>query len=120
MKYRLLLWLISLAYRRAVRRNAAMREYLDGVQKTIQFTSDQPVVSRYLRFESQALASAAGLTEADMTIRFVTPAEGFSILWAMARGRDKNAFMRAIQEQTVRVEGDPMLLLWFQKSMKYL
>ncbi|WP_426415310.1 hypothetical protein [Aestuariirhabdus sp. LZHN29] len=120
MKFRLLLWLISVAYKRAIGRNESMREYLNGVEKTIQFTSDQPVISRYLCFKNQALTSAGELVEADMTIRFVSPQEGFSILRSMATGKDKNAFMRAIQDKTVRVEGDPMLLLWFQKSMKHI
>jgi len=121
MKLRILLWLMAVMYKRSIRRNESMREYLVNIERTIQFATEKRNVSRYLKFRDQRMTSDSREIEtADMTIRFSTPADGFRILWAMARGKDKNAFMRGIQNQQISVEGDAMLLMWFQKSMKYI
>lgn len=121
MKLRLLLWLMAVMYKRASRRNDAMREYLTDVERTIQFATEKRNVARYLRFRDQKVTSAASETDgAELTIRFADAAVGFRILWAMATGKDKNAFMRGVQEKQVQVVGNPMLLMWFQKSIKYI
>ena len=121
MKLRLLLWLMASMYRRAITNNPAMRDYLQEVDKTIQFATDSQKVARYLRFADQKLASEAKIDQqADLTVSFSDAKTGFAILWAMATGKDKNAFMRGIQEKQLTVAGDPMLLMWFQKSVKYL
>lgn len=121
MKLRLLLWLMAVMYKRSTRRNESMREYLKDVERTIQFATEKRNVSRYLRFRDQRVSSAAKESNAaELTIRFADTSAGFRILWAMATGKDKNAFMRGIQEKQVKVEGDPMLLMWFQKSIKYI
>ncbi|EAR09328.1 SCP2 sterol-binding domain-containing protein [Reinekea blandensis] len=121
MKLRVLLWLMAVMYKRSSRRNESMREYLQNVERTIQFATEKRNVARYLRFRDQRVSSQAKETdEAELTIRFSDAAVGFRILWAMASGKDKNAFMRGIQEQQIKVEGDPMLLMWFQKSIKYI
>ncbi|MEJ2042470.1 MAG: SCP2 sterol-binding domain-containing protein [Reinekea sp.] len=121
MKLRLMLWLMAVLYKRAIRRNASMREYLADVEKTIQFTTDQRNVKRYLKFRDQKLASqSAEVDSADMTIRFRSAKEGFNVLWAMASGKDKNAFMRAIQDKQLAVEGDVTVLMWFQQSLRYI
>ena len=112
---------MALMYKRASRHNASMRDYLQDVTKTIQFATAAPNVSRYLRFHEQQVSSATDeISDADMTIRFVSAQVGFNVLWTMASGKDKNAFMRAIQDKQVTVEGDPMQLMWFQKSMKFI
>ena len=121
MKLRLLLWLMALRFRRAIRRNASFRDYLQGNDRTIQFTTEQQRVARYLDFRDQTLRSRAReLDQADVTLRFASAGIGFRTLWTMATGKDKNAVMRAIQDKELTVEGDPMVLMWFQKSVKYL
>lgn len=121
MKLRVLLWLMAVMYKRSSRRNESMREYLQNVERTIQFATEKRNVARYLRFRDQRVSSQAKeADEPELTIRFRDAAVGFRILWAMATGKDKNAFMRGIQEQQIKVEGDPMLLMWFQKSIKYI
>jgi ubiquinone biosynthesis protein UbiJ len=121
MKLRILLWLMAVLYKRAIRRNASMREYLADIEKTIQFTTETRSVKRYLRFAGQKLATKAEHAEQpDLTICFSSAQGGFSVLWAMATGKDKNAFMRAIQDKQLAVEGDISLLIWFQKSLRYV
>ncbi|WP_028671809.1 SCP2 sterol-binding domain-containing protein [Saccharospirillum impatiens] len=121
MKYRILLWLMALRFKRAIRRQPAFREALQDIDRTIQFTTDERKVSRYLAFRDQRLKSRRGQAEhADITLRFTTASEGFSTLWAMATGKDRNAVMKAIQDKRLAVEGDPMLLMWFQKTVKFL
>lgn len=121
MKLRLLLWFIALRYRRALRRSPALRDYLKGIDRTVQFTTAAGEVARYLTFRQQALVTGAReLDNADLTVRFNDASVGFAVLWAVATGKDRNAVMWAIQERRLTVEGDPMLLMWFQKSVKYL
>jgi hypothetical protein len=72
-------------------------------------------------FKDQTVKTTTRLDDnASMTVRFNSEKTGFSVLWAMATGKDKNAFMKAIQDQQVKIEGDMMLLMWFQKSVKYI
>jgi len=121
MKFKILLWLIATLYQRSIRRNNSMKEYLKDVERTIVFATEQKNVARYLKFQNQQLSSKAKeVQDADLTMRFANSAVGFKIIWAMATGKDKNAFMRAIQDKQLKVEGDPMLLVWFQKSVKHL
>ena len=121
MKLQVLLWLMMVFYQRAIKRNAAMRDYLVDVDSTIQFATQVGRVKRYFRFHQQSLVSRAEQAdEADMTICFRNAKEGFTLLWAMATGKDKNVFMRAIQEKQLVVEGDYQLLIWLQKSVRYL
>ncbi|MCH8531368.1 MAG: SCP2 sterol-binding domain-containing protein [Saccharospirillum sp.] len=120
MKLRLLLWLMAMRFRRAIKRNPAMQAHLKDTHRTVQFTAGDRV-ARYLAFEDQSFTSRAKRAEkADVTLDFVTPAIGFNVLWQMATGADRNAIMRAIQDKKLQVSGDPMLLMWFQKSVKYL
>lgn len=121
MKFRALLWLMAIMYRRAARSNIKMKSYLIDVDKSILITTAQGKPGRLFVFKDQQVASKKSQTsDAGMTIRFTSPAVGFNTLWSMATGKDKNAFMKAIQEKQVVVEGDMMMLMWFQKSVKYI
>jgi hypothetical protein len=121
MKYRLLLWIMALRFKQAIRRQPDFRSALQDIDRTIQFTTDERKVSRYLAFRDQRLKSRRGVADkADLTLRFTTASVGFNTLWAMATGKDRNAVMKAIQDKQLAVEGDPMLLMWFQKTVKYL
>lgn len=121
MKYKILLWLMSWMYQRSANRSEKMQKFLEQSDKKIRFTTEAGKPERTFVFEPGAVSSRSNdQTEADMTIRFVDAKTGFTVLWAMAKGTDKNAFMRAIQEKQVKIEGDMMLLMWFQKSVKYL
>lgn len=120
MKLRLLLWLMAMRFRRAIKRNPAMQAHLKDTRRTVQFTAGDQV-ARYLAFQDQRFNSRAKQADnADLTLAFVSPAIGFKVLWQMATGADRNAIMRAIQDKELQVSGDPMLLMWFQKSVKYL
>ncbi|MHA7880651.1 MAG: SCP2 sterol-binding domain-containing protein [Saccharospirillum sp.] len=120
MKLRLLLWFMAVRFRRAIKRNPAMQAHLKDTRRTVQFTAGN-TVARYLAFHEQTFSSRARRADdADLTLAFSTPAKGFQVLWQMATGADRNAIMRAIQDKQLQVDGDPMLLMWFQKSVKYL
>lgn len=119
MKFKALLWLMAVMYRRAARNNNKMKTYLIDVDNSILFTSGTS--SRLFVFKNQQVQSKTNrLDNAAMTVRFKSDKVGFNILWAMATGKDKNAFMKAIQDKDVSIEGDMMLLMWFQKSVKYI
>ncbi|WP_411742970.1 SCP2 sterol-binding domain-containing protein [Reinekea sp.] len=121
MKFKALLWLMAIMYRRAARNNLKMKGYLDKVDNSILFTTDAETTNRLFVFKDQQVQTSTKSTEsAGMTVRFSTDKVGFNTLWAMATGKDKNAFMKAIQDKAVKIEGDMMLLMWFQKSVKYI
>ena len=120
MRLRLLLWFLARVYQRSAQKNKDMQAFLEDVSHTIQFTTSEQEVHRYLRFTETKIESDRTLTEADMTIEFDTPMTGYRVLMAMASGKDKNAFMRGIQDQQIKVHGDSMLLLWFQQSVKFV
>lgn len=120
MKLRLLLWLMAMRFRRAIKRNPAMQAHLKDTHRTVQFTAGKSV-ARYLAFADLNFKSRARRAEqADLSLDFVTAPVGFRVLWKMASGADRNAIMRAIQDKELHISGDPMLLMWFQKSVKYL
>lgn len=121
MKYKVLLWLMSFMYQRSAKRSEKMQNFLLQSNKRIRFTTDAGKPERTFVFQPGTVSSSTkDQSEVDMTIRFNDAKIGFAVLWAMAKGTDKNAFMRAIQEKQVKIEGDMMLLMWFQKSVKYL
>lgn len=121
MKFKALLWLMAIMYRRAARNNSKMKTYLEKVDNSILFTTDTETTKRLFVFKNQQVQSSTKIPEsAGMTVRFSSDKVGFNTLWAMATGKDKNAFMKAIQDKAVKVEGDMMLLMWFQKSVKYI
>jgi len=120
MKLRFLLWMLAILLKRAAKRPGKFREALAGKDATIQFETANHRVSRFYRFfEQKTKSRGKNLTQPDLNIQFVSAKAGFNILWAMATGKDKNAFMKAIQDKQVTVEGDLGLLMWFQSHLKY-
>ncbi|WP_353959029.1 SCP2 sterol-binding domain-containing protein [Reinekea marina] len=112
---------MAIMYRRAARNNIKMKSFLIDVDKSILITTAQEKPGRLFTFKDQQINTQSGHQgDAGMTIRFSSPTVGFNTLWSMATGKDKNAFMKAIQEKDVVIEGDMMMLMWFQKSVKYI
>ena len=112
---------MAIMYRRAARNNNKMKSYLEDVDNTILFTIDSGSTARLFAFKNQQVNTNTKVKDAaSMTVRFNSEQVGFDVLWAMATGKDKNAFMKAIQDKKVKIEGDMMLLMWFQKSVKYI
>lgn len=121
MKLKILLWLLAQRYKRAVRRSDGMQLHVSKDGPVVQFDSKKGGAKRFFDFTESHLTSRQSLHPApDLTIRFASSRAGFNIMWSTATGKDKNAFMKGIQDKCIEVEGDPMKLIWFQKSLKYL
>lgn len=116
LKLRFLLWMLGRLLKRAWRSDKA---FCDKLQQPLCFvikTSDQKLARTFQLQASGINIEAADLDTADLKLVFNSPADA----WNTLTSKDKNAFMRAIQEGQVKVEGDYKQLFHLQSLMKHL
>ncbi|SFX37977.1 SCP2 sterol-binding domain-containing protein [Marinospirillum alkaliphilum] len=117
LKLRFLLWMLGRLLKGAWRKDEAFRQKLE--QQPLRFvikTSDQRLGRSYSLQPNGIQSTSGDLDQADMKLVFNTPTEA----WQTLTSKDKNAFMRAIQEGAVKVEGDYKQLFHLQGLMKHL
>lgn len=84
---------------------------------TIEIASDESNVARYFRFDDGQFSQHSGHAEkADLTINFKDSMTGVKLL---TKG-DLPAFMTAVQEGNLSIEGDYSLMMWFNKLAKHI
>ena len=84
---------------------------------TIEIASDESNVARYFRFDNGQFSQHSGHAEkADLTINFKDSMTGVKLL---TKG-DLPAFMTAVQEGNLSIEGDYSLMMWFNKLAKHI
>lgn len=84
---------------------------------TIELASDESDVARYYRFDNGQFSQHSGHAEkADLTINFKDSMTGAKLL---TKG-DLPAFMTAVQEGNLSIEGDYSLMMWFNKLAKHI
>ncbi|WP_198333808.1 SCP2 sterol-binding domain-containing protein [Psychrobacter namhaensis] len=84
---------------------------------TIELASDESDVARYYRFDNGQFSQHSGHAEkADLTINFKDSMTGVKLL---TKG-DLPAFMTAVQEGNLSIEGDYSLMMWFNKLAKHI
>ncbi len=84
---------------------------------TIELASDESDVARYYRFDNGQFSQHSGHAEkADLTINFKDSMTGVKLL---TKG-DQSAFMTAVQEGNLSIEGDYSLMMWFNKLAKHI
>lgn len=84
---------------------------------TIELASDESDVARYFRFDDGQFSQHSGHAEkADLTINFKDSMTGVKLL---TKG-DLPAFMTAVQEGNLSIEGDYSLMMWFNKLAKHI
>lgn len=84
---------------------------------TIEIASDESNVTRYFRFDDGQFSQHSGHAEkADLTINFKDSMTGVKLL---TKG-DLPAFMTAVQEGNLSIEGDYSLMMWFNKLAKHI
>lgn len=116
MKLRLLLWGLGWLLRRTFRRDQAFREQLK-TPLNFAVMAEREGVARTYQMSTQAVSSEKGLhAQPDLVLRFPDAAMAYQTLTSA----DRNAFMRAIQEKQVTIEGDPRELFRLQKLMAHL
>lgn len=98
------------------RTNADFIAKLHGRDFTLQISSEEGT-HRFFRVHHNRVHSDSRIHEkADLTLHFASNAIGVRLL-AKAGAE---AFMQAMQNQEVKVEGDYSLLMWFMSIGKYL
>lgn len=116
-KLHLLLWALSLLMKKAARKNPDFQKQLAGKNFAFQIQTNKADVVRQFVVADQRITSKAKKHEAPaFTISFKDAATGLRILTS----KDKNAFMKGIQEKDITIAGDLSLVMWFQSISKYL
>lgn len=117
LKLRFLLWMLGRLLKNAWRNDPAFSEKLQ--QQPLCFvikTADQKLARTFYLQATGISIQAADSATADLKLVFKTPTDA----WSTLTSKDKNAFMRAIQDGQVKVEGDYKQLFHLQSLMKHL
>lgn len=92
-------------------------ELIKDRQVTLQLGSQAAGVARYYRFDNGRFQQASGTAaDADLTIDFNDSGTGVQLL---TQG-NAAAFMTAIQDGKLTMQGDYSLLMWFNQLAKHL
>ncbi|WP_300428525.1 helicase [uncultured Thalassolituus sp.] len=116
-KFRLLLWLMARMMKKAAKTNAEFRAQLEGQDFVFQIqTEDKQTVRHFVVKDGKVKSKGKAHADPAFTISFVSAHKGLKIMTA----KDRNAFMRGIQEKDILLSGDLTKLMWFQGISKYL
>lgn len=116
-KFQLLLWALGLLMKKAARKNPDFRKQLDGKDFAFQLqTEDGGIVRHYVIANNSVSSKRKAHNNPAFTISFKNADTGLRILTS----KDKNAFMKGIQEKDIKIAGDLSLVMWFQGVSKYL
>ncbi len=97
--------------------NEDFKALLADRKVVIEIASQESEVARYFSFDNGAFSQHSGHAEkADLTISFKDSMTGIKLL---TKG-SLPAFMTAVQEGNLSIEGDYSLLMWFNKLAKHI
>ena len=117
MKFRLLLWALGLMMKKASKKNPGFQKQLVGKDFIFQIKTQDDKIARHFTVKNDKVKAKGGThADAAFTISFKDADTGLSIMTA----KDKNAFMKGIQDKTIIIDGDYSLLIWFQMATTYL
>ncbi|WP_225670691.1 SCP2 sterol-binding domain-containing protein [Thalassolituus marinus] len=116
-KFQLLLWALALLMKKAARKNPDFTKQLEGKNFAFQLQTEDGKVTRHFVIANNSIRSK-GKAHKDpaFTISFTDAATGLRILTS----KDKNAFMKGIQDKDIKISGDLSKVMWFQSISKYL
>lgn len=118
MKFRFLLWLLGRMMSKASKTNSAFQQQLDGKDLTFMLHTLDGKVARHFVVKNNRLESHSGAAQDPaFALGFKDAAFGYSTMQAKNK---QLAFMQGIQDKNIKIEGDTMLVMWFQGMMKYL
>lgn len=116
-KFRMLLWALALLMRKAAKKNPDFRSQLDGKNFAFQLQTEDAAISRqFVISDNKVRSRGKAHNNPAFTISFKNADTGLRILTS----RDKNAFMKGIQDKDIKIDGDLSLVMWFQSVSKYL
>lgn len=118
MKFRLLLWVLSLMLGKASRKNPEFQQQLEGKDLTFElYTLDGKIARSYTVKDKRITSRSGKAEEPAFAIGFKDAAYGYATLTAKNK---QQAFMEGIQNGNVYINGNPALVLWFQGLTRYL
>ncbi|MCE8017321.1 hypothetical protein HOP62_14675 [Halomonas sp. MCCC 1A17488] len=118
MKLRLVLWLLGLMLKRALRRKPGFRQALAEAHRLDWGIATEDLsVARYFRMSPQGIQSGTGLpVDLDLELRFDDEAAAIRVL----RKPTQQAFLDGMMAGKVRLVGDSADLKKLQKLLKQL
>ena len=118
MKFRFLLWALGRMMSKASKNNSAFQKQLDGKELTFMLHTLDGKVARHFVVANNRLESRSGRApDPAFSIGFKDAAFGFATLQAKNK---QLAFMQGIQDKNIQIQGNTMLVMWFQGLMKYI
>lgn len=118
MKFRLLLWILGRMMTKASKNNPAFQQQLEGKDLTFMLHTLDGKVARHFVVKNNRLTSYSGVAqEPAFALGFKDAAFGYSTMQAKNK---QLAFMQGIQDKNIQIQGNTMLVMWFQGLMKYL
>lgn len=116
-KFRLLLWILARMMKKAAKNKPEFRTQLEGQDFVFQIqTEDQQTVRHFIVKDGKVRSKGKAHASPAFTISFVNAYKGLKIMTS----KDRNAFMRGIQEKDIKLSGDLTKLMWFQNISKHL
>lgn len=116
-KFRLLLWGLAVLMKRTAKRNPKFQDKIKDEHLAFQIQTEDNKAIRHYKIDGLNISSASEVhPKPDFSIIFCDAQTGFAIM----TNKDKNAFMRSIQDKQTRIEGNLARVLWFQGIIKYL
>lgn len=111
LKLRMILWALGYMMKRAARKSDDVQKKIEGKQLSFLIqTDDQRLARHYIIADGKADSHSGVIDSPAFTLSFKDAQTGVRIL----TDRDKNAFMKAIQDKDLTVTGDFAELMWFQ------
>ncbi len=104
--------------KKASKTNPDFQKQLDGKDLTFMLHTLDGKVARHFIVKNNRLESRSGIAhEPAFSIGFKDAAFGYNTMQAKNK---QLAFMQGIQDKNIQIQGNTMLVMWFQGLMKYL
>lgn len=117
LKFKFLLWALTKLLQRAVKKNPACANYIDGKALVFQIQTVDGV-GRHFHIANGQVRSSSGLTESPrFTMTFSNAERGFAVLSAKD---STDAFLSALRDGDLVIRGDFVEVMWFQGLTAYL
>lgn len=117
MKFRMLLWALGFFMKKASSNNPDFKSKLEGKDFSFQIqTQDRKICRSYTVKNNRVSSKSGAAKDPAFSIAFKDAASGLSIMTS----KDKNAFMKGIQDKSIKIDGDLTLVMWFQGIVKYI
>lgn len=119
MKFWIMLLLLGWRMSWLSRHNEGFQKQLEGKDFVLQFRTIDGKVARHYHVANGRVQASPGVNpKPSMTLAFKDSAYAFETI--MAAGKDPAIFMKGIQAQDIKTEGDVSLMMWFMGVSKYL